>query len=116
MNEFFNEITTTGLLTGSTFAVIGYFMYSYPPAEINGLMGYRTKRSMKSQERWDFAQKYSSLRMAWGGVALIAFSLVTYFIPVDQGTKEIIGVAAMLILALYMIAATEIQLKKRFKD
>lgn len=29
-----------------------------PPCKSNGLSGYRTKRSMKNQDTWDFAQAY----------------------------------------------------------
>ncbi len=41
------------------FYVAGYLLNKYPPKRINSLYGYRTRKSMASQERWDYAQKYS---------------------------------------------------------
>ena len=37
----------------------GLFLWKCPPKNINGLIGYRTKRSMQNQESWDFAQRYA---------------------------------------------------------
>ena len=48
-------------LTGLIFFFAAIIMYYYPPKEINSLYGYRTSSSMKSEERWDFAQRFSSL-------------------------------------------------------
>ncbi|PWB20750.1 hypothetical protein DCO46_20195 [Flavobacterium sp. HTF] len=32
----------------------------FPPKSINSFYGYRTSNSMKSQAKWDFAQKFSA--------------------------------------------------------
>lgn len=37
---------------------IGRRYKAKPPCEINDWSGYRTKRSMKNQDTWDFAQAY----------------------------------------------------------
>ena len=47
-------------LTGIILIVVGFILLKYPPKEINSLYGYRTEKSMKSQEAWDFAQIFSS--------------------------------------------------------
>ena len=36
----------------------GEWMVRRPPQKINGLVGYRTRRSMASREAWLFAQEY----------------------------------------------------------
>lgn len=36
----------------------GEWMVRRPPRKINGLVGYRTRRSMASREAWIFAQEY----------------------------------------------------------
>ena len=42
---------------------------NHPPRKINGLYGYRTRRSSSSQAAWDFAHAYcSALWLRWGGV------------------------------------------------
>ena len=56
-----------------------------PPKEPNGVFGYRTARSMKSREAWDFAQR--KMGQVWGrwGFALLPLAVVgqalTLFAP-----------------------------------
>lgn len=114
MEDFAANIALPSLITGIVFSLLGWAFYQSPPSEINPLMGYRTKSSMKSQERWDFAQKYSAKQMANGGGVMIVLSLLSYFIPVDVEYKQIGGMALLVLSAVYMIAKTEIALKKQF--
>ena len=51
--------------------VVGVVFWMYPPKKINGLYGYRTTRSCKSQEAWDFAQRYSAKLMTIFGLAAL---------------------------------------------
>lgn len=44
------------LMIPVTMIGFGYLFLKHPPRHINGLFGYRTAMSMKSQETWDFAQ------------------------------------------------------------
>lgn len=116
MHEFFDHIAIPSLYTGFVFAALGSLLYYSPPAEINGLIGYRTKRSMKSQDRWDFSQKYSAKQMGFSGLVMIVLSLLSYFLPVENEWKQIGGVSLLVVSALLMIVRTEIALSKRFKD
>ena len=52
--------TYTGLLCFFIFLITSIF----PPKKINALYGYRTKRSMKSEKNWNFAQRYSTKKNA----------------------------------------------------
>lgn len=40
-----------------TMIIAGYFMWKHCPKKINGMVGYRTKRSMKNQDTWKFAHE-----------------------------------------------------------
>ena len=51
--------------------VIGLVFWMYPPKKINEFYGYRTTRSRKSQEAWDFAQRYSAKLMTILGLAAL---------------------------------------------
>ncbi len=54
----------------------------FPPRKINRLYGYRTKRSMQNQKKWDFAQKYSADLGLYLMAALLAVQvLATIVIP-----------------------------------
>lgn len=116
MEPFFENIAIPSFITGIVFSFIGSFMASSPPSEINGLVGYRTKRSMKSQAHWDFSQKYSGTFMGWGGLVMLMLSALSYFIPVGIEVKQIAGLIALVILSVIMIVATEMALKRKFKD
>ena len=45
-----------------------------PPKEINSLYGYRTTRSMRDQQCWDFAQNYCGRLWQKTGVVLLPVS------------------------------------------
>lgn len=50
-------------------AMVGFgaVFLRWPPKEINGAYGYRTARSMASQEAWDFAHAYFGRLWKWTG-------------------------------------------------
>ncbi len=57
------------LLDGIVYVIAGIISAKWPPKDINGWYGYRTPRSMKSPEAWEFAQPYSARSMSmWGYV------------------------------------------------
>ena len=114
MDDFAAHIAIPSLITGIVFALLGWAFYQSPPSEINPLVGYRTKTSMKSQEHWNFAQKHSAKQMARGGSIMIVLSLLSYFIPVDTEYKHIGGLILLVLCAVYLIISTEIALRKRF--
>lgn len=114
MDDFAAHIAIPSLITGIIFSLLGWAFYQSPPSDINPLVGYRTKMSMKSQEHWDFAQKYSSKQMMTGGSIMIALSLMSYFIPVETEYKQAGGIILLLLNAAYVIIATEIALRKEF--
>lgn len=116
MEDIFTNMIVPSLITGFMFFAIGSILHHSPPSEINGVIGYRTSSSMKSQERWDFAQKYSAKHMMYNGVALMIISALGYFLPIDGESKQIAGVGLVIASAIVMIATTEIAIKKRFKD
>ncbi|WP_442413943.1 SdpI family protein [Mesonia sp.] len=66
-------------LTGAVFLLVGFLMNRFPPREINSFYGYRSAKSMKSQEAWDFAQAFSSKLMMKSGLFLVAFGLLGYY-------------------------------------
>ena len=93
----------TGLLVPLIMIAAGWFMHKHPPKEINWVIGYRTARSMRSQDAWMFAQK--KIGVLWekaGVVSLIASALIQ--IPFMLLSVEAHSVA-MLVLLLGQMAA-----------
>jgi uncharacterized membrane protein len=90
----------------------------WPPKGINSLYGYRTRTSMASQERWDFAQQQGILEMARGGVMMLILSWPVYHythgIGEDQTTQVLIELAILIAVAVSIFIRTERAIKERF--
>ena len=84
-----NTLFAMPLMVGSIFIIMGFIMLKFPPKKINALYGYRTLASMKTQERWDFSQIYSSKLMIYCGVGLMILSLLGLIFTTDE-TKGVI--------------------------
>ncbi|WP_296146249.1 SdpI family protein [uncultured Flavobacterium sp.] len=107
--EWIENLNQLPLLTGSIFIIAGFVMYRFPPKKINILYGYRTMNSMKSQERWDFSQKYSSKELMKFGLFLFALSLLGLF-NISEGIVNVIVV----LFVFLPILTTEIALRRKF--
>ncbi len=92
-------------------------MYYKPPRKINPMIGYRTKKSMASQAAWDFANKYSSVKMIQCGVAfIIATTLIFYLFPEIEWLFVTSIIGGSILIAVYVIWGTERQLKEKFSE
>jgi len=120
MTEFLNyladRIGIVALLTGIIFMFAGLIMMKYPPKKINDLYGYRMPSVMKSQERWDFAQKFSSVKSFQLGVVLFVFSFLNTLIGINQLQSCIIGIGVMILGCAYMVFVIEKAIKKNFPN
>lgn len=109
------------LLMPILFIIAGRMMWKHCPSEINRLIGYRTKRSMKNYDTWQFAHGYCG-RLWWiiGWILLLPSAAV--LIPFFKSSYTVIGivgaitVAVQIIISLISIIPTEIALKKTFSD
>lgn len=91
----------------------------YRPKNINGLYGYRTGRSMRSQQAWDFAQDYSSALMVKLFAGFLMWQILTkvcgvLFLKAYLEAVALISVLALLPLPIIMMVKTERQLKLKF--
>jgi len=109
-----NSLFSIPLLVGFIFALVGSLMYQFPPQDINPLVGYRTKNSMKSQERWDFAQKYSSKLMIYLGTGLMFLSVIGLVVNIDESTGGFISMGEILLVIIILIYKTESAIKQKF--
>lgn len=55
----FNAMGFVLLSCGIISILAGIILLKKPPKRINFLYGYRTNKSMRNQQSWDFAQMYS---------------------------------------------------------
>jgi uncharacterized membrane protein len=101
------------LMVGPLFLVIAILFKQYPPKNINGLYGYRTGSSMKSQERWDAANHYSAdLMFRLGLILLLVQAGSVWFLK----TETSLLVASFFLVAglIGLVVMTEVYLRKKF--
>ena len=118
---FWCFMLATDLLVPLIMIAFGGVFARHAPKEINGLVGYRTPRSMRNQDTWRFAHRYSGRLMFRWGLALLPLSVLALLPVLGQG-EEVIGTAGAIICCVQMIplfgiiAATERALKHTFDD
>ena len=96
--------------------ITGYLMYRHTPKSINGLVGYRTRRSMINQDTWNFANKYCA--SLWIKIGIIT-TVISFLIYILFDVNEIVSIVIVLIqtfLLLLSIIPVEKALKKIFDD
>lgn len=92
----------TDLLIPITMIGVGYWFKKNPPKSINWIYGYRTKRSMSSQEAWDVAQcSFGQIWFKVGVGLLVIIILDKLLMPIHSDYLSLIntglGILAMII-------------------
>ena len=103
------------LASGITFLIMGWIQRKYPPKSVNSFYGYRTSNSSKSQESWDFAQRYSADKIISSGLVVFLLSIIFYFIELEFVFSLMIGTIITMIPVIWVIVSTENAIKKRFR-
>lgn len=111
---FENLLFIIPLSMGIVFSLAGLITLKFPPQKINSLYGYRTPSSMKSDERWSFAQSYSSKEMIKLGLILSACSLFGFLTTFDNFTNMIIDLILMIIMVIILLLRVEKAIKNKF--
>ncbi|MFM8450510.1 MAG: SdpI family protein [Haliscomenobacter sp.] len=106
-------LTWVSLLTGGVFLVAGLIQLRFPPRSINHIYGYRTARSMKSEENWHFAQRYSARLMIGMGLILGLVAAVGTLVHIPDSLGATLPTILLLAMVIGMIARVERALKKR---
>ncbi len=121
MQELLNRIFENPLMNitffvGLIFILAGVIMLKFPPKKINSLYGYRTTNSMKNQDRWKFAQNYSSKEMIKLGLILMSTTIIGFITNFDNLTNMFIGLGLMILTVILLIIRVENAIKKKFSN
>lgn len=109
------------LLIPGSMILFGRSFMKNPPGEINGGYGYRTSRSMRNRETWNYAHAYSGRFWYRAGWPVLAVSLL-WMTPLLGREIETVGNFGLILTVLQMvpflavIPATEGALKREFDD
>lgn len=78
------------LLIPMSMIICGRLLSLHAPENINGLVGYRTSRSMKNKDTWKFAQEYCG-RLWWKiGWAMLPLSILIQ-LPFYHSSKDAVS-------------------------
>lgn len=109
------------LLIPTIMFLFGRVMYKSAPNDINYIFGYRTTRSMKNDDTWQFAHKYCG-QLWWRlGLIMLIITLVVH-ISFYNSSENVIGKVTAIVMTIQVIVLilsiipTEIALKKTFND
>lgn len=101
--------------------IAGRLMHKHTPKKINGVLGYRTRRSMKNADTWRFAHEHCGRTWWRGGWIALILSAAAH-IPYYNDSDKVISALCIVICTLQCIAlvasavTTEIALKKNFTE
>ena len=97
--------------------VSGLWMFKKPPRKMNWALGYRTERSMKSQQAWDFAQTYCGRFLFLSGLPVMFASTLLFFaLPFPKVWLCLALTCWQLVMLALSIVPTEKELKKQFDE
>lgn len=103
------------LSLGPLFFLLAKAFLVWPPRKISAWYGYRTPRSMRSQQVWDEAQRYSARAMEWAALLTVVFQVVAT--RIWGGEEALLASVAFLVAALVaVVVQTERHLKELFDD
>lgn len=109
------------VLTPFIVIIVGYIMQKDVIKEINGVVGYRTSRSMKNIDTWRFAQVYCG-RLWWkiGWIMLILSAVIHLLLYHGSegriGTIDAILIAIQTTVLCFSVLLTERALKRTFNE
>ena len=111
--------TVMDLLVPAVMLFFGRRFQTKPPRTINALYGYRTARSMASQEAWDFAHRTCGRMWVRMGAALLALAVLAAVLSFGlgaQGEGIVCGavVTVQIVALIGSIGPVERALKQNF--
>lgn len=118
---FFWFMFVCNLIIPILLIIAGRMMWKHCPQKINGIYGYRTKRSMKNMDTWKFAHDYCG-RLWWkiGWIMLVPSVLIQLpFVHSSEDTIGTVGAVLCTIQVVVLIGSifpTEAALKKTFLE
>ena len=107
------------LLIPAVMLLLGRRFLTKPPRDINGIYGYRTRRSMKNQAAWDFAHRYCGKLGVRLGLVLSPLSVLAMLsvLGADSGKVGLWYCAVSLVQTAVLLSSifpVERALKKEF--
>lgn len=116
---FWAFLTISNLMIPVLMIVFGRVFIKNPPKTINGIYGYRTSRSRKNQDTWNFTHLYCGKLWWKTGWVMLPLSIIGMVPAVNKGDDTVGRVSGVIVMAECMILFMTIffvekALKKKF--
>lgn len=102
-----------------TFIALGLAFWKHPPKKINSYAGWRSKRAMKNQETWIYANRMCGKCFLILGIMELLITLIIFFsiatLNIDSNKVENFGPVLLFIQAA-CIAIVGIYVEKKLKE
>ena len=99
------RIALVTLILPALMEISGLVMMLHPPKTRNVLFGYRTRRSLLSQETWDFANYYGGTLYVYLGFYIITVTLMTDIIlKITKAEANIVTTAAVILMLIQAVS------------
>ena len=108
-----DELLITHIILAGSTILVGLLCFLLKPAKPNNFMGYRTKRSMKSDATWKFSNDKFGKLMLLNTLVTLTVQIFTYFTMTDLASI-LITTSALLIGIGISFVSIEMQLKNNF--
>ena len=112
-------ISLTNLTIPVMMLMVGYIFLKHAPKNRNAAIGYRSTRSYKSQQTWDFAQQYFARLWKKVGLIMLVLTLVCCLCSLlweELINLELLIVTIQTVVLLMTIYPVEQALKKNFDE
>ncbi|MEG1772936.1 MAG: SdpI family protein [Clostridia bacterium] len=109
------------LLIPITMLVFGCYFIKHAPKKINAIFGYRTARSMKNKDTWEFAHHHIGKNWRIFGLVLFALTMIIMLLIIEKPdeTIDLFGIIICIIQCAFLVISilpTEIALKNNFDE
>lgn len=105
----------SNLVVGPLLLAFAILFKVFPPKKINALYGYRTNRSMKSQQAWDAANQYANDLMMWVAIITVIAQVCLHFL-FPRAVAILTSCGIMTVLLVVSLFVVENFLKRNFDE
>jgi uncharacterized membrane protein len=111
---FTNQLFIILITISPILIITGFLMMKFPPKSINSLIGYRTKQSKSSIDKWRFAQVYSAIQLMKSGLLGSMLGFGAIFLDGEGTISVFIAIMIVLVLVYYPFYKTEQAMRMKF--
>ena len=109
-----SDLIAGHLACGPLMLFISFIYSKYQPKEISTIYGYRTPRSIKNNNIWEFANKVSAKYMIIASLTTIIFQLLGFIFSYTSENFLLVNYGFLIISLGLSIWKTEIEINKFF--